>query len=86
MPARELNSGSGHHDRTLAVFAVEVDLQARDRMHQNNRLDLLLAGPVDIGEALENALIGHLELQLRNAIAQKATMLIGDNPLCQPAS
>ena len=42
-------------------------------MHQNNRLDLLFAGPVDIGEPLENPLIGHLELQLRHAIAE-ATM------------
>ena len=62
-----------HRHRALAVLTVEVDLQTRNRMHQNNRLDLLFAGPVDIGKPLENALIGHLELQLRDAITQ-ATM------------
>ena len=62
MPTNELSSGSRHHNGTLAVFTVEVDLQTRDRMHQNNRLDLLLAGPMDVWEALENALIGHLKL------------------------
>ena len=50
----------------------------RDR---NNRLDLLFAGPVDIGEPLENALIGHLELQLRNPIAQTTMHAVAEGQM-----
>ena len=39
-------------------------------MYQNNGFDFLLSGPMNIGEALENALVGHFQLPLRDTVAQ----------------
>ena len=39
-------------------------------MYQNNGFDFLLSRPMNIGETLENALVGHFQLHLSDTVAQ----------------
>ena len=47
-------------------------------MHQRVRGDPLLAGPVDVREALEDALEGHGKLQLGDALAEALVYAVAE--------
>jgi hypothetical protein len=53
-------------------LAIKVDLQARDGVNQNDRLNFLFARPMNIWESLKDTLIGHSQLHLRDSIAKAA--------------
>ncbi len=45
-------STDSHLYWAFCAFAVEIDLQARNGVNEDDRLDLLLTGPVNIREAI----------------------------------